>query len=202
VTNEANDQPEVESAEQATENKSSGAQGNDLTPEEHIATLKARLQTAERQVALIRQAHTEAAAEFDKTKTRLLRNHEAETERARHAMTRSLFDVADNLDRTIEGVKQGGDAQSLLDGVTAVKEQFLRALGDFGLERFEAFGKPFDPSLHNAIGVLAVVDPLMDNVVVAVLQPGFRAGETVLRPAMVQVGKYQEPPKETDETVQ
>jgi len=32
--------------------------------------------------------------------------------------------------------------------------------------------------------------------VVAVLKPGFRAGDTVLRPALVQVGKYQAPPDE------
>ena len=42
-----------------------------------VETLEAELDTARKQVALIRQAHTEAAAEFEKTKARLRRNHES-----------------------------------------------------------------------------------------------------------------------------
>jgi molecular chaperone GrpE len=175
-----------------------------LSPEERIAELQEKLRTAEKQVALIRQAHAESAAEFDKIKERLRRNHAAETERARLEMTRSLFDVADNLDRTIEGVKSGGSVEVLLEGVTAVRGQFMHTLGTFGLERFDPLGAPFDPEQHDAIGVLPVQSEDQNNTVVAVLKPGFKAGKHILRAALVQVGQYTAPPRpeaESDEPI-
>ena len=171
------------------------------TAEERIAELQDRLKLAEKQVALIRQAHAESAAEFDKTKERLRRNHAAETERAKLDMTRNLFDVADNLDRALEGVRTGGSLDTLLEGVTAVQAQFMQTLAGFGLERFDPLGQPFNPEQHDAIGVLPVQEEAQNNTVVAVLKSGFRAGSTVLRAALVQVGQYTPPPDAEEEPV-
>lgn len=162
-------------------------------------TLQSELKKAQKQVALIRQAHTEAAAEFEKTKDRLRRNHETEVQRARLAVTSSLFGVADDLERSLEAAKSGGDIESLITGLSGVRDQFFKALGEVGLEKFNPLGMLFDPAKHDAIGMVPVSEAHRANTVVAVLKTGFKAGDHVLRAAMVQVGHYVAPPEEEPE---
>lgn len=168
-----------------------------------VETLEAELDTARKQVALIRQAHTEAAAEFEKTKARLRRNHEAEVQRAKLAVTSSLFGVADDLERSLEAARGGGDLESLVAGLSGVRDQFFKALAEVGLEQFNPIGMRFDPAEHDAIGMVPVSEEHRGNSVVAVLKNGFKAGDQVLRAAMVQVGHYVAPPEPeaTEESV-
>ena len=51
--------------------------------------------------------------------------------------------------------------------------------------------KPFDPHEAEAVGVVAVDDPDLDQHIIEVVQRGFRWGEQVLRPARVRTGQYQ-----------
>lgn len=157
-----------------------------------------QLRTAQKQVAEIRQAHTEAAAEFTKTRDRLQRVHAGEVERARLGMANRLFEVADNLERTLEAARHSA-GDSLLSGVQLVRDQFFRELANFGVQTFNPQGEPFDPARHEAIGMIDTADPALNQCVVYVFKPGFRAGDTVLRAAIVRVGRYV---AETTETVQ
>lgn len=162
-----------------------------------VADLEERLRIAEKQVALIRQAHAESAAEFDKVKERLRRNQEQELERARLGMAKNLFAVADNFDRTIDAAQQGTDVAVLLRGVLAVRDTFQKALTGFGLVKYGDAGDRFDPNKHEAIGMVPVAAAALDGAVTVVFEPGYRAGDQVLRPARVQVGKYVAPPEPT-----
>lgn len=154
-----------------------------------VEELRAALAVSERQVAEIRQAHAESAAEFVKTRDRLRREAEAERGRVRAQMAAAFFGVADNMDRTLEASRAGGSFDALREGVVLVREQFFAQLSGFGVERYSPEGEAFDPGFHEAIGVVPVDDPEQDNTVMVVLQPGFRAGDQVLRAAMVQVGR-------------
>jgi molecular chaperone GrpE len=184
------DEPEFES-QQGVQSECADAVADGAA---RIAELEEKLRLAEKQVALIRQAHAESAAEFDKIKERMRRHQEQELERARLGMAKNLFDVADNFDRTVDAAAQGSDRETLLAGVVAVRDLFLRSLTGFGLERYGLAGEPFDPNLHEAIGMVPVALPGSDGKLATVFQPGYRAGNEVLRPARVQVGKYVEPP--------
>ncbi len=161
-----------------------------------LEAANARVTTAEDTAARLRVAHTEAAAEFARTRDRLERNHKREIERARLDMTRDLFELADNLDRMVTAAQAGGDG--LVEGVGLVRDQFFASLGKLGLERYSPVGEPFDPEQHEAVGMMSVEEEWRDGKVAVVLQPGFRAGAHVLRAAVVQVGKYTAPaPEET-----
>ena len=59
-------------------------------------------------------------------------------------------------------------------------------LSKLGVEEIPALGEAFDPNVHNA--VMHVEDETAgENTVVEVFQTGFRAGEKVIRFAMVKV---------------
>ena len=166
-----------------------------IAAEETIASLEEQVRVHQKQVAQIRQAHTEAAAEFTKTRDRLRRVHASEIERSRLDMAKALFDVWDNLQRSLESARSGTSRESLIEGVSLVSGQFRTALQTFGVTEMSPIGEPFTPERHEAIGVLPVDDERLDNRVVLVLKPGFLAADKVLRAALVQVGRYQAPPK-------
>ena len=52
-----------------------------------------------------------------------------------------------------------------------------------------ALGQRFDPNQHDAIGLIPVTDPEQDGVIMRVVRAGYRFGDKVLRPVVVQVGK-------------
>ena len=164
--------------------------------------LEEELVVERRRVADIRQAHTEAAAEFDHTRDRLRRNHKRELERARLDICRSLFEVADNFDRTLEAAQQAQDIEQLRTGMSYVRDQFFKELATFGLVRFDPTGAEFDPAEHEAIGTIAVEAEAQHNAVINVFTPGFRAGDHILRAAVVQVGKWTGPSTDDDELPQ
>jgi molecular chaperone GrpE len=76
--------------------------------------------------------------------------------------------------------------------IDAIRTQFDKVLKTLGVERFESKGRPFDPHLHEAI---AIEDGAgAHEVVVEELQSGYKLGPTILRHAVVKVGKTDQTP--------
>ena len=72
----------------------------------------------------------------------------------------------------------------------AIAKQLHAAAESLGLAPFGAIGEPFDPMLHEALGQDAVPSAEQDDTVTAVLEQGWKAGDTVLRAAKVRVGSF------------
>ena len=72
-----------------------------------------------------------------------------------------------------------------------VYQLMMQKLLELGLQRIDAAGKDFDPTLHEAVAVHPVQDAAHNNMVVQELRPGFMQGDKVVRPAQVLVGKLQ-----------
>jgi molecular chaperone GrpE len=57
-----------------------------------------------------------------------------------------------------------------------------------GVERIGAAGEPFDPELHDAVGVHET-DEAPDRTILEVARSGYRLGDRVIRPAQVIVAR-------------
>jgi molecular chaperone GrpE len=155
----------------------------------YVEQLRAELAEKDRQLREYIAAYKEQIVKgIEDTKTRLEREHARESERLRGRLVGDLLEVLDNLDRTLEAVP-AGRRDPFLDGVRLVRDQFLGKLSALGLEPLAALGQRFDPAHHDAIGLVPVTDPEQDSVVMNVVRAGYRFGDKVLRPAVVQVGK-------------
>src|SRR5690606_22842138 len=126
---------------------------------------------------------------FEAFKARMRRDREDELNAARGRLVERFFDVADNLERSLEATRAGGSLETLCQGVELVLRQFYQGLEEMGLERYDPTGQPFDPATMDALGLVPVTDPAQDNTVVATLKAGFRMGDREIRPALVQVGR-------------
>jgi molecular chaperone GrpE len=98
----------------------------------------------------------------------------------------ALLPVLDNFERTVNHIEAGATLENMLDGVRAVERQLRTVLESQNVRRIEAVGQPFDPLLHEAIGVVDS-EGQPPNTVLEEVEPGYRLGDKVIRPARVRV---------------
>jgi len=104
----------------------------------------------------------------------------------RERLLRSFLRVADDLERALN--TDGADAGSLRQGVDLTHQSLMRLLDQEGAEPIQAEGQPFDPSWHEAVGTVPHLHARVElDTVVEVVQPGYRLGNRLLRPARVIV---------------
>jgi molecular chaperone GrpE len=131
-----------------------------------------------------------ALRELEAAKHRVERDAHRAADEMREKLVVDLLPLLDNFDRTIRAAEVEGTSQAMLQGVRLVRSQFANVLAKYGVERIDAKHKRFDPRVHDAISVVPVHDPSANDVVVDQLQPGYRFGDRLLRPAKVVVGKH------------
>jgi molecular chaperone GrpE len=134
----------------------------------------------------LRDQHLRLAAEFDNFRKRAARERIELGDRAQAGLAVKLLDVLDDLDRVVEGGASRG-ADPMQQAVVLIDRKLRKELEAAGLERIDPVGKPFDPSLHEAVSVVAPPDPALDHAVSATFQVGYRFKGSLIRPARVQV---------------
>ena len=125
-----------------------------------------------------------AQADLENYRKRVRRDRENDLKYATMPLLRDLLAVADNLDRAIDASRKTGEASSLLEGVGLVANQLADVLKKHHCERVEAEGETFDPNIHEAVGQ-EPSDEYPANVVMRMLQPGYRLYDRVVRSAQV-----------------
>jgi molecular chaperone GrpE len=146
------------------------------------------LEAAQAEAARLRDQLLRMAADFDNFRKRSRRELVDAERRAREDFLRDLLPVFDNLERATAHAETATDVRSLADGVNMVLRQFLDTLSKLGVERVQTQGVPFDPTQHEAIQHLESAEQPPGTVLHEV-QAGYRAGDRLVRPAMVVVAK-------------
>lgn len=136
-----------------------------------------------------RATMTHALRELEAARGRVERDARQVYDETRCKLVSEMLPVLDNLDRTLRAAADHGDAPVLVEGVRLVRAQLETVLRGYGVERIDAVGARFDPTLHEAISVIAVRDPARHSIVLDQAEPGYRFGATLLRPAKVVVGR-------------
>jgi len=121
-------------------------------------------------------------ADFENYRKRAAREAAAAGERAKSGLVRELLPIVDNLERALTSAEDG--EQHLAEGVRLVHAELIAVLERNGIQQFNPAGDKFDPSEHEALSVRNDGEP---GVVLEVVERGYRANGTVLRPARVVV---------------
>jgi molecular chaperone GrpE len=138
----------------------------------------------------LRRSH----ADFENYRKRVARDGALQREVGRSDVVSALLDVLDDLDRVVaaaealDATSLAPDAAAVASGVQVAAEKAQRVLSGLGVERVDAPGVPFDPTVHDAVQQV-VGDGESDPIVHQVLRPGYRLPDRVLRPAMVVVAQ-------------
>jgi molecular chaperone GrpE len=122
-------------------------------------------------------------ADFENYRKRVARESALAQERGVGKLAKELLGALDNLDRALDAAAQD---DPLLEGVRLVRAELSSALARVGVESFSPTGETFDPALHEAMAQQPM-EGADSGTVVEVYQPGYRLGESILRPARVVV---------------
>jgi molecular chaperone GrpE len=110
------------------------------------------------------------------------------------ALARDLLGVADNMRRALEALTPALRAsaepgvKAFIEGVELTERELEKALDKNGVQQFNPRGEKFDPNFHQAMFEVPNASVPAGSVV-EVMQPGYKIGERVLRPALVGVSK-------------
>jgi len=155
------------------------------TLEEEGADVTSDIETARAEAAEYLDHLRRLQAEFDNYRKRVLKEQTDALERAAAPVMQRLLEVLDDFELALLHAGEDVDRERLLKGVELVYAKLIDALRAEGLERIEAEGKPFDPSMHEALMQTGEGDG--DPKVAEVFRPGYALHGRVLRPAGVRV---------------
>jgi molecular chaperone GrpE len=146
------------------------------TAAERAAADKLRTELAERTADLQR-----LQAEYANYRKRVDRDRAAVREYAVAGALTELLPVLDAIGQAREHGELSGGFKSVADSLQA-------ALTKLGLVSYGQRGEAFDPKIHEALTHTYSPD-VTEDTCVEVLQPGYRVGERILRPARVAVAE-------------
>lgn len=122
-------------------------------------------------------------AEFDNYKKRTQKEKEEISLFAKAMCLQDILAVLDNFERALESDCTDDNFKK---GIDMILIQFKDILKKQGVEEIEAYNKPFDPEVHNAVNQVED-ENFGENTVCQVFQKGYKLGSKVIRHAMVVV---------------
>lgn len=181
------------SAEATADGSIDGATAEDVAAADEPEDPAAALEAARAEAAANHDKYLRAHADLENIRRRHAREL---AERSRYEGERLITDllpVIDDLSRALEAA--GDNPAGVAEGVELVHKALVDALARHGVERIEAEGQPFDPTVHEAVAAVETGDA-EPGTVIADHRAGYRLCDRLLRPAMVAVAKA---PAETNE---
>ncbi|MCL2783545.1 MAG: nucleotide exchange factor GrpE [Propionibacteriaceae bacterium] len=118
-------------------------------------------------------------AEYANYRKRVERDRAVARQQGGEAVVRELVPIWD-------AISQAASHEELTGGFKAVAGEFARVAEKLGLSSFGTVGDEFDPNMHDALMQMPAADVAPGHVA-QVIQPGYRMGDVVLRPARVAV---------------
>ena len=128
--------------------------------------------------------------EFARMKERAVEESTEILAAAKAGAVKEVLPISDNYARAktvFEPIESDGD-KSIEQHYDSINDAFQKVLNEFGLERVESLGQPFDFNFMEAI-MMQPSTEYAENVVMQEFQVGYKMGDRSVRPAMVIVSQ-------------
>ncbi|WP_037601369.1 nucleotide exchange factor GrpE [Streptacidiphilus rugosus] len=138
--------------------------------------------------AELRKQLTERTADLQRLQAEY-QNYRKRVERDRVTVREiAVAAILENLLPVLDDIGRARDHDELTGGFKSVGESLETVVAKLGLQQFGKQGEPFDPQLHEALmhSYSADVD---ETTCVQILQPGYKIGDRIIRPARVAVAE-------------
>ncbi len=156
-----------------------------------VALLKEEIKKLQDENTNLKDSWARSVADFQNLKRRTAMEYASIKRESVKNFVLKILTPLDNLERVVVP-NPSAEVQPFLDGVKMILSEFRSTLEKEGIQVIEALGKPFDPSLMEAIASEERED-INEEVVLEVYRTGYQFQENnekfPLRPAMVKVGK-------------
>ena len=97
-----------------------------------------------------------------------------------------MIEVLDNFERAEKALENVEDFEKYKESFELLHKQVTDSLTKMGMEPINAQGQEFDPNFHDAV-MQTPTSEYPEHTVIAELQKGYKLGDKVLRPSLVNV---------------
>lgn len=159
----------------------------------YIEELEKKLSDKDKQLDEVRASYREfranAEVENQQARERIRNEYDKRVLQAKGEMVQKFIDIFENLERALTLSKENPSFKGLLEGVELIRNQFRGVLSELGLEEVVKVGELYNPELAEAIAVAEVFKQEEDNLILEIVNKGYRLNGALIRPARVKVGQ-------------
>ncbi|NTU72912.1 nucleotide exchange factor GrpE [Candidatus Roizmanbacteria bacterium] len=119
-----------------------------------------------------------ALADYQNLQRRMIQDRVESGNDTKARVISSLLPFLDNLEKAEVFVKD--------PGLQMVKDQYIKLLRELGLEEIDLLNKEYDPYVAEAV---EIIPGEKENIIVKVLEKGYKLNDKILRAAKVTVSK-------------
>lgn len=130
-------------------------------------------------------------ASFDNFRKNTLKEKQDWIKYANEKIILDLCEILDNFERALSTDINANNFESYKKGVEMIYQQFNNLLKRNNVEKIEALGQEFDPNIHDAISSIPSEEE--ENIIVAVIQNGYKIGEKIVKHSRVAVSNGLKP---------
>ncbi len=180
----------VENAEATVEETSAEPQEEtNQEPLSEVDQLKLQLAEMQEKNAELQDRYLRQAAEFDNYRKRTMKEKAELIKSAAEKLMVAELPVIDDMDRALENMEKGADAEACIEGFKLIVQKFKNILTQQGLEKIETEGQDFDTDFHEAIALIPAPTEELKGKILDCVQQGYKLGDKVIRHAKVAVGQ-------------
>lgn len=168
-----------ENAETENEEKLENSESVEEVKKEEVNPLQEKYDTLNNQ-------YIRLAADFDNYRKRQEQEKEALLKYGAESTLKKMIEVLDNFERGLKAIETVEDCEKVKECYNLAYKNFTDVLTKVGLEPIKAEGETFDPNFHEAVMQTPSTEH-PEHTIIAELQKGYKLGDKVLRPTLVNV---------------
>lgn len=190
--NEQNTQNDVEDKAENSENQNSdttddvSVENNEESENKISQEEKEEVNPLQEKYDTLNNQYIRLAADFDNYRKRNEQEREALLKYGAEKTLKTMLEVLDNFERGLKAIETVDDCEKVKECYNLAYKNFTDVLTKAGLETIKAEGEVFDPNFHEAVMQTPSPDK-PENTIIAELQKGYKLGDRVLRPTLVNV---------------
>ena len=166
--------------------KETGETENFVETEEQTETENENYDKIKQDFENLNNQYLRLAADFDNYRKRQAQERENLINYGKTEAFTKILEVLDNFDRAEQTLKDSNDVDCIKEAFSVLHKQITDSLEKMGLTLIETVGKEFNPNLHDAV-MQTPTEEYPDQTIIAELQKGYKLGDKVLRPSLVNV---------------
>jgi molecular chaperone GrpE len=180
-TEELDKAQESETEQEEIQTEEAASEGTDSVQENDT-----ELSKLQEKYNLLNNQYIRLAADFDNFRKRTEQEREALLKYGAESTLKKLLEVVDNFERGLKAIETVDDCDKVKECYNLAYKNFNDVLAKSGLEVIKAEGEMFDPNYHEAV-MQTPSDEIEENTIIKELQKGYKLGDKVLRPTLVNV---------------
>ena len=186
INNATSEEVNDNAAEETKSEEEKLAAENTVQEESETITEEPDINPLQEKYDKLNNQYIRLAADFDNYRKRHEQEKEALLKYGAENTLKKMIEVLDNFDRGLKAIETVDDCEKVKECYNLAYKNFTDVLTKTGLEKIKAEGETFDPNYHEAVMQTPSSDK-PEHTIIAELQKGYKLGDKVLRPALVNV---------------